>query len=122
MEREAELERLYDRAMELTQQQTAAIARDEWDEFVLLLDERGACFDEAERLLQGPTLPTNRAELKAKLSEMQALDLQNQAVFQRKRHTLMRELSTLDRSKSALTGYMEAYGDSIDPQFLDRDQ
>jgi hypothetical protein len=122
MDREAELERLYDRAMELTRQQADAIAQDEWDEFVRLLDDRAVCFDAAERLLAGPTLPTNRAALKAQLTEMQALDLQNQAAFQRKRHTLMRELNTVDRSKSALSGYMEAYGDPIDPQFLDHDQ
>ncbi|HEY9900163.1 MAG TPA: hypothetical protein V6D00_13395 [Pantanalinema sp.] len=122
MEREAELERLYDQAMELTRLQSDAIAVDAWDEFVHLLDERAVCFDAAEQLLAGPTLPANRAALKATLSEMQTLDLQNQAAFQRKRHTLMRELSTVDRSKDALSGYMEAYGDPIDPQFLDHEQ
>lgn len=122
MEREAELVRLYDRALELTRLQTDAIAQDEWDAFVRLLDEREACITEAERLLEGPALPSNRAELRAKLAEVQSLDMQNQAAFQRKRHTLMRELNEIDRSASAVNGYRDAFGDPHDPQFIDHDQ
>ncbi|MBO9542441.1 flagellar protein FliT [bacterium] len=122
MEREAELVRLYDEAMELTRLQADAIAQDEWDTFVQLLDDREACITEAERLLEGPTLPANRSELRTKLAEIQALDLQNQAVFQRKRHTLMRELNDIDRSANAVSGYRDAFGAPETPQFFDHDQ
>lgn len=121
MERETELEKAYDRALQLTELQGTAIARGDWEEMAELLEERERLLERAATLLKGPS-PSNRETLAQRLKRLQELDTQNQKAIEGKQQELMRELRHLDRFKGGLTGYQAALGAADDPRFFDHDQ
>lgn len=122
MDRETELLELYQEALSLTRLQAMAIHQDQWDELVVLLNKRESCLDRAEALLHGQPPPPNHPELSAMLRRLQAEDAEGQRIFAEKQQALMDQLKTLDHSKVALSGYLDALGTSATPKFFDQDQ
>jgi|GEM_PF-1914724 hypothetical protein len=121
MDREAELRQLYQEAVALTRKQGAAIARDDWDEMQVLLDERERCFDRAGALLKQGGHPANGEELVDLLNQLKVLDEANQRVFRAKHHAVGYELRNLTSSRSALLGYKSALvGNATEAHFIDQ--
>lgn len=122
MDREAELVELYQEALSLTRLQAMAIQQAQWDELVTLLNKREACLDRAEALLHDQPQPSNHEELSAMLRRLQAEDAEGQRSFAEQQQALVAQLKTLDHSKIALGGYLDALGTTASPKFFDQDQ
>ena len=122
MNREIELSELYKEALSLTRLQAMAIAQEQWGELVILLNKREVCLDRAETLLHDQPRPSNFEELSAMLRQIQQIDSESQHVFNAKQKTLMSKLKTLDHSRTALNGYLNALSLGSSPRFFDQDQ
>lgn len=122
MEREAELRKIYDEALVLSEGQGKAIEQENWTLLQTLLDARERCIQRAEQLLTQPVTPANKAELAERLRQLHQIDERNQQLLDRKQQALQAEMENLGRSKTALHGYLDSFGGLMDPSFIDQDQ
>jgi len=122
MEREAELLKIYDEALTLSQGQGRAIEQENWELLQTLLDARERYIQRAEQLLTQPVDPAYKPQLAERLQRLGQLDESNQQLLNQKRSALQAEMTSLGRSKAALGGYLESFGSAFDPTFFDQDR
>jgi len=122
MERAAELRKIYDEALALSEGQHRAIEQGNWTLLTTLLDARERCIQRAEQLLGQPLPPDVKAELAERLRRLNEVDERNQRLIAEKRDALQAEMANLGRSKTALSGYLESFGSAFDPTFFDQDR
>lgn len=122
MDRAAELSQIYREAIALTERQTKAIQAGDWEQLLALIDQREVCITRAEALFKHSGPLANRAELTELLRSLQARDAENQALIQEQQAELRSEMQSLNHSKTALNGYLEAFSDVYTPSFVNQDQ
>lgn len=122
MDHGTELKALYQQAIGLSEQQGQAIEQADWPQLQALLDKREGLIQQAEHLLAQAHKPSNKQELSSLLLQLQQIDERNQELLAQKRQALRTEMDGLERSKSALNGYLDSFGGANAPTFFDQDR
>lgn len=117
-----ELTRVYQEAIALTEAQTQAIARDDWQELAALLMKRDRLIARAEALIHDGQIPGDRQEVVALLNQLRMKDEVNQGLVSRKLDALRGEMHALQQSNTAMAGYLNSLQGVTESHFIDHDQ
>ncbi|MNY18480.1 Flagellar protein FliT [compost metagenome] len=117
-----ELAQVYREAIALTEKQAEAIAKEDWELLGALLMKRDRLITRAEALIHEGSLPEDRQELRALLTQLRVKDQVNQTVITRKVEEIKVEIQSLQQSNSAVTGYLDNLRGVAESHFIDHDQ